>query len=132
MSQYIKIIKYILAGTLATFSNLTILFISVQYFHLWYIFGAIISFCFGVIISYLLQKFFVFEDYSRENIYKQFSIFIIFNIFMLGINTLLIYTFVDIVGLWYLLSQALSSAICAFVNYIYFNKVIFKNVQQQN
>ncbi len=55
------------------------------------------------------------------------SIFFIFNIVMLGVNTLLMYTFVDIIGLWYLLAQALSSAIGACVNYIYFNKVVFKN-----
>ncbi|HAS80915.1 MAG: Cell wall teichoic acid glycosylation protein gtcA [Candidatus Nomurabacteria bacterium GW2011_GWE1_32_28] len=126
MSKYTKIIKYIFAGGFATISNLIILFICVQYFHLWYLFGVIISFSFAVIISYTLQKFFVFNDYSKENIHKQFLKFLIFNIFMLGINTTLMYTFVDTIGLWYLLAQALSSAICAFINYIFFNKVVFK------
>ena len=46
---------------------------------------------------------------------------------MLGLNTLLMYVFVDIISLWYLLAQAISSAITAYINYIYFNKVIFKN-----
>lgn len=127
MSKYVKIIKYIFAGGFATLSNITILFICVQYFHLWYLVGTIISFCCAVIISYLLQKFFVFKNYSKENIHKQFLIFLIFNIFMLGINTILMYTFVDIISFYYLLAQALSSAICAFINYIFFNKVIFKN-----
>jgi putative flippase GtrA len=125
--RYAQIIRYIIGGGTATASNLIILFICVHYFNLWYLTSAIISFCSAVIISYLLQKFFVFKNYSRENIHKQFIIFFIFNVIMLGVNTLLIYTFVDIIGLWYLLAQALSSAIGACVNYIYFNKVIFKN-----
>lgn len=128
MSRYVQIIRYIFAGGFATASNITILFICVNYFKLWYLAGAIISFCCAVIISYLLQKFFVFKNYSRQNIRKQFSNFFIFNLIMLGVNTLLIYTFVDIIGIWYLWAQALSSAIGACINYIYFNKVIFKNV----
>ena len=46
---------------------------------------------------------------------------------MLGLNILLMYVFVDIISLWYLLAQAISSAITACINYIYFNKIIFKN-----
>lgn len=127
MSKYIQIVRYILAGGIATVSNLVILFICVHYFNLWYLTSAIISFCCAVIISYLLQKFFVFKNYSTEKVHMQFLNFFVFNLVMLGVNTLLIYTFVDIIGLWYLLAQALSSAITACINYIYFNKVIFKN-----
>ncbi len=126
--KYNKIIKYIFAGGVATFSNIIVLFICVQYFKLWYLTSAIISFCCGVIISYLLQKFFVFKNYSVQKIHMQFLNFVIFNLIMLGVNTLLMYTFVDIIGVWYLLAQALSAIICAFVNYYYFNKIIFKNV----
>ena len=127
MSKYIQIIRYILAGGIATAFNLVILFICVHYFHLWYLTSAIISFCLAVIISYLLQKFFVFRNYYTNNIRTQFLNFFIFNLVMLGLNTLLMYIFVDIISLWYLLAQALSSAITACINYIYFNKIIFKN-----
>ncbi len=127
MSKYIQIIRYILAGGIATVSNLIILFISVHYFKMYYLTGAIIAFSCAVIISYLLQKLFVFKNYSRENMHKQFLNFLVFNLVMLGVNTLLMYTFVDIIGFWYLFAQALSALITACINYIYFNKVIFKN-----
>lgn len=126
MSKYIQIIRYIFAGGLATISNLAILFVSVHYFKLWYLTGAVIAFCLAVIISYLLQKFFVFKDYSRQDIRKQFLAFFIFNLAMLSANTLLMYTFVDIMSFYYLLAQVVSSAIGACANYIYFNRVIFK------
>lgn len=129
ISKYIQIIRYILAGGFATASNLVILFIGVHYFQLWYLTSAIISFCCAVIISYLLQKFFVFKNYSTQNIHTQFLNFFIFNVVMLGVNTLLMYIFVDVIGFWYLLAQVFSSFIGACVNYIYFSKVIFKNTQ---
>jgi putative flippase GtrA len=90
--------------------------------------GAIISFCCAVVISYLLQKFFVFKNYEKSGMNKQFLHFLVYNIVMLGFNTLLMYFFVDIIKLWYLFAQALTAIIIACMNYIYFNKIVFKKV----
>jgi putative flippase GtrA len=128
IQKYYQVIRYIFAGCVATGSNLIILFIFVHYFKLWYLSGAIVSFCCAVVISYLLQKFFVFKDYERTGIHKQFLNFFIYNIVMLGTNTLLMYFFVDIISIWYLLAQAISAVIIACINYIYFNKIVFKKV----
>lgn len=126
LHKYGQIIRYIFAGGFATLSNLLVLFVCVNYFKLWYLSGAIISFCVAVIISYSLQKFFVFKDNGNENIHKQFLHFFIYQFIMLGVNTLLMYFFVDIINIWYLLAQVISALIIAFANYIYFNKIIFK------
>jgi len=128
ISKYNQIIRYIFAGSFATASNLIILFVCVHYFKLWYLTSAIISFCCAVIISYLLQKFFVFKNYSTQNMHTQFLNFFIYNLIMLGVNTLLMYFFVDIINIWYLLAQAVSAIIIACMNYIYFNKIVFKKV----
>ena len=127
MSKYIKIIRYIIAGGIATASNILILFVCVHYLHLWYLVGAAISFCSAVVISYLLQKFWTFKDYSKENMHKQFLNFFVYNLVMLGVNTLLMYFFVDIIKIWYILAQAISAFITAFINFIYFNKIVFKS-----
>ena len=128
----IQIIKYIFSGGLVTASNLLILFISVHYLKLWYLISSVIAFCFGVSISYILQKFFTFKNYELENIHKQFLNFFIFALIMLVFNTLLMYVFVDIIKIWYLLAQAVSSILIAFINYTYFNKVIFKKIKQSD
>lgn len=128
IQKYSQIIRYIFAGCVATGSNLAILFVLVHYLKLWYLTGAIISFCCAVVISYLLQKFFVFKNYERSGMHKQFLHFLIYNIVMLGFNTMLLYFFVDIIKVWYLLAQALSAIIIACMNYIYFNKIVFKKI----
>ncbi len=127
MPKYIQIIRYIFAGGFATASNLVILFIGVKYFKLWYLTSAIIAFCCAVIISYLLQKFWTFKNYSTQNMYKQFLSFFLFALIMLGVNTLLMYVFVALIGFQYLLAQAFISLIIACINYVYFNKIIFNN-----
>lgn len=121
-----RIIKYIFAGGVSVFCNLSVLYICVNFFHIWYLLSASISFCGAVIVSYLLQKFFVFRDYSKEVIKKQFSHFLIYNIVIIFINASFMYLFVDILNIWYLISQAITALITAFVNYTYFNFVIFK------
>ena len=128
----IQIIKYIFSGGLVTASNLLILFISVHYLKLWYLISSVIAFCFGVSISYILQKIFTFKNYELENIHKQFLNFFIFALIMLVFNTLLMYVFVDIIKIWYLLAQAVSSILIAFINYTYFNKVIFKKIKHSD
>lgn len=126
LSKYGQIIRYLFAGGIATLSNLLVLFVCVNYFKFWYLSSTIISFCIAVIISYSLQKFFVFKDNGKENINKQFLHFFTYQFVMLGVNTLLMYLFVDIINIWYLLAQVISALIIAFANYIYFNKIIFK------
>jgi putative flippase GtrA len=122
----IKFFKYILAGVLATGLNLLVLFICVNYFDIWYLLSASISFIFGLLASYSLQKYFVFEN-NKKYINSQLLHFFIYNILMLLFNGLLMFLFVDIFNIWYLLSQILVSIITAFINFVYFKLVIFKN-----
>lgn len=125
--KYHKILKYILAGSTAVLVNLAVLYSMVEFLHLWYLIGAIISFVFGLCTSYTLQKFWTFKDTNTQNIQIQFLSFTILALLMLGLNTLLIYFFVDILHIWYLLAQASSSLLIALINYNVFNRVIFKN-----
>ena len=121
-----QIIRYIFSGGTATFVNLVVLYGLVQFFHLWYLTSAIIAFCFSAVVSFVLQKFFTFRDGSKKGMHLQFSIFFFYVLAMLGVNTLLMYLFVDIWGFWYFLSQIIISIIIAFLNYNFFNKIVFR------
>jgi putative flippase GtrA len=127
LGKYHKIIKYVLSGGTAVLVNLAVLYVMVEFLHLWYLLGAIVSFVFGLCTSYTLQKFWTFKDGNTQNIHIQFLSFALFALLMLGLNTLLIYFFVDVLKIWYLLAQAMSSLLIAFINYNVFNKIIFKN-----
>jgi len=123
--KYTRIFRYIIAGSIATAANLEFLFVGVHYLKMWYLTAAVISFCLAVIISYLLQKFFVFKNYSKAERQKQFYMFLVFAIIMLEVNTLLMYIFVAIIGIWYMLAQAIAAILIAFMKYN-FNKIIFQ------
>lgn len=121
-----KIIRYIISGGVTSASVFLLLFILVHKLHVWYLVASIISFSIGIILSFSLQKFFTFRDNSKEKINSQFAIFAVFNLVMLGVNTLLMYLFVDVFGFWYMYSQISITIITAFVNYLIFNRFIFR------
>jgi len=131
MIKNYKIFRYIFSGAVSSLSVWAILYILVQKFNLWYLMSSVISFCFGIAISFCMHKFFSFKDYSTKGMHLQFSVFFLFNLVMLGLNTLLMYVFVDIIGFWYLLSQVVITLCTATVNYMFFNKIIF-SVKKEN
>ena len=126
-----KVLRYIFSGTIASLSNFIVLYFLVQKLGLWYLTSSIISFCSGIIVSYCLQKFFTFKNNSTKNMHLQFSVFFIYNLCMLGLNTLLMYLFVDVIGFWYLFSQIIITIGTAFINYFFFNKILFRNEQKK-
>lgn len=121
-----KVSRYIISGIIALLANLLTLFILVHVFNKWYLTSAIISFMVGLVISYLMQKFFTFENKTIKRIPIQFLFFSIFNLMMLGLNTILMYLGVDLLNFYYLFSQIITTFLISFINYYFFNKFIFK------
>ncbi len=126
LEKYKKVIKYVIAGGVATFVNLGALFVCVEYFRLWYLISAVISFVCGLVTSYILQKFWTFKDGKTKNMHIQFAGFTIFALGILALNTALMYLFVDVLKIWYLLAQAFAALLIAFINFNFFNRIIFK------
>ncbi len=125
MIKNYKILRYIFSGIIASLSNFIVLYFLVQKLNIWYLTSSIISFCSGIVVSYLLHKFFTFKNYSKDNIPLQFSFFFLYNLCMLGLNTLMMYLFVDIFGFWYFFSQIMITIGIAFINYMFFNRIMF-------
>jgi putative flippase GtrA len=121
-----KIIRYILSGAIVSLFVFTVLFVLVNILNVWYLIASVTSFCLGLVLSFVLQKFFTFKDSERRGMNRQFSFFLIFNVCMLCVNTILMYVFVDIFGFWYLSSQVCVTMFTAFVNYSIFNSFLFK------
>ena len=122
-----KVLRYIFSGGSAFVCHITILYIFVHYLNVWYLTSTIFAFCFAVMVNYFLQKFFTFNNYSNKKIHLQFSYFVFSSLFMLGLNTLFMYVFVDIMELWYIFAQIIINIFTAFLSYIIYNKIIFKD-----
>jgi putative flippase GtrA len=122
--EKMKIFRYIISGGMATLTNLVFLFIFTELFGIWYLLSAIISYIISFAVSFTMQKFWTFQDGSKEKIKSQAIIYIIVTTLNLGLNTLCIYLFVEF-GFHYLFAQILSSIIIAIESFFVY-KYLFK------
>ena len=62
-----QFIKFCFVGGMGTLLNLFILFSSVEYFKLWYIYGATLAFVIVITFNFSLNKYWTFKDKKRES-----------------------------------------------------------------
>jgi len=119
------VFKYIVAGGTAAVVDLGLLFLFTDVFKLHYLISAIIAFVFAFFVSFILQKYWTFEDNSTERVHAQAFVYLVVSIANLGLNTLYMYILVDTFGLWYLSSQV-AGALVACGSFFVYRLFIFK------
>lgn len=123
----LRIVRYLISGTLATTTTFVVLFVLVHFFHVWYLLATVVAFIMGVCVSFTMQKLFTFNDYSRDTIPIQTTVFFGIQIFNLSINTLLMYVSVDVVHVHYLLSQVIVAGAIALYSFFVYKHLIFRS-----
>ena len=93
------------------------LYIATAYGHLWYLYSAMLGFVVSQFVSFLLHKLWTFGNRVLAGSHIQFTFHFLLALINLGINTLLVYIFVDGLGLWYIFAQVLASLIIACESY---------------
>ena len=124
-----RLLRYLFAGGTATFVNLGTLYVFVDIFGWHYLTGAVWAFIAAFCVSFLLQKLWTFKNFesAAHRVSLQAVLYLSVAFFNLIINTALMYTFVDIFGLWYLFGQFLTSGLIACSSYLAYKLVIFKH-----
>ncbi len=121
-----RIARFIISGGTATAVNLGALFILTHLFHIWYLFSSVLAFGASFLVSFTLHKFWTFGDTSQDRIHVQASLFFLVIVTALGINTGLLYTFVEYAHLHYLVAQFISGIFIAFINYFSYKHLVFR------
>ena len=120
-----RIVRYVISGGTATAANLSLLFILTHWAGLWYLYSSIIAISAATIVSFTLQKLWTFRNFDIERIRMQFPMHATLALFNIGANTVLLYTLVEWVHIWYLLAQVISGALLACLNYYVYKTHIF-------
>ena len=125
VSQITKIARFLVTGGLAAFIHIGTLYLLTEYARLWYIYSNIFAFFIAFMFNFFAQKYWVFRDRAHESISWQMPLHLAVALFNLGLNTLLLYTFVEYFGMWYVLAQAFASVIIAVESFVAY-RLIFK------
>lgn len=120
-----KVLRFLVGGGTAAFTQIFLLYVFTDWFRVWYLLSSIFSFCIAFVVSFLLQKLWVFRNKEIRGSHVQFVKYIIVGLFGIALNTSIMYTFVTILELWYILAQIVSGVIVAVFNFLVYRKFIF-------
>lgn len=124
--KHAKIGRYLISGGTAAFTNIVLLFLFTDIFGIWYIASAVLAFILAFIVSFTLQKFWTFQDGSKDQIHKQAVIYLTVAVVNLLVNTGLLYLQVEYLGVYYILAQLIASAVIAVESFFVYQIFIFK------
>jgi len=125
--KHLRVVRYLISGGTAAFVDLLFIYIFTSVIGIWYLYSGILAFLVAFSVSYVMQKFWTYTDHSMDRWKSQlvtyFMIIISTNV---GLNTLLLYIFVDHLHINYIVAQFFISGIIAIMNYFLYQSFVFK------
>ncbi len=110
--------KFGVVGGIAFLIDYGVMVLLTEVFGVNYLVSATISFIVSVVFNYLASMRYVFthkEDMSRR---REFIIFIVLSVIGLGLNDLCMWFFTGLLGISYLISKIIATAIVMVYNFI--------------
>ena len=123
------VMRFLLAGGVGVATNLSVLFVLTEYAGLYYLVSVAAAFWCSFVVSFVLQKFWTFQDVSTTQVRRQALLYISVAAVNFCINVALMYVFVDKFHLWYVAAQALASLLIAILSFFIYRYTIFAQVK---
>lgn len=112
-----QIFKFGIVGGLAFVIDFTVLFVLTEYFHIYYLYSAAISFIVSLIFNYILSIKWVFDVEKKQTVKEAIS-FVILSTIGLGINQLMMYVSVEILSIYYIEAKIISTTLVMIYNFV--------------
>ena len=119
------IFRFLVSGGVAAGVNVGILYFFTDWFGWWYLASAVLSFLAAVVTGFVLQKTWTFSHREGGKIHKQFMTYVAWTTISFFLNLLFLYCLVDVIGVYYLLSQLISSAVLAAGSLVIYSRLVF-------
>ncbi|MFA5131277.1 MAG: GtrA family protein [Patescibacteria group bacterium] len=119
-------VKFFIAGSSASITDLVLLFIFHGVLKWPLVFSTSLAFIVSFVVSFTLQKFWTFRNFSQEKAAHQFVLYILNAFIGLNLNGVFMHLLVNRFGIWYLLAQVAVNLAIGFYNYIIYKSIIFK------
>lgn len=127
VARFHQFLKYCIGGGLAFFIDIAGLYFFTEFFGLWYILSATLSFVLAAIFNYLFQRFITFKSQDK-NYVKQFVLFVVIALVGLLINNSILYILVEFFGLWYMFAKVIAAGVVLIWNFWANKKFTFKKL----
>ena len=130
MQTYARIVRFIIAGSLATGTNIASLYALIHFVHLPYLLASVAAFLCGFVVSFTLQKFWTFRNKETNIIGQQALSYFLIVLANLSLNTLVVYALVEHAGVNPIIAQALASLLIALESFFAYRFLVFDTPRQ--
>ena len=113
-----EFIKFVLVGCINTLLHLSILYLLVEYFSIYYVFASLIAFIIAVINSFIMNTLWTFKKDIKTKTGSRYGKFFIVSVIAVMANLLLLYLITEYIGIWYILSQVIATGFSLIINFI--------------
>ncbi len=110
--------RFLVVGVASFAVDYGIFFVLFHYFDVQYIVASTISFTLSLVLNYFLTLKFVFEARPGRNVALEFAFYIGLNIIALGLNQLILFLTVDLLGVSPLIGKLIATAVVLVYNFI--------------
>ncbi|WP_394698744.1 GtrA family protein [uncultured Methanoregula sp.] len=119
-----RIFGFFIIGILSSAIDIGLLYVLTSYLGIWYLLSATVSYCCGIVVSYLLNKCLTFHDANRHY-FVQFSAFAAISFSCLLVNICIIWLCVELFSLGYLPGKIIATGCSFFWNYYGQSRITF-------
>ena len=119
-------VKFAATGMTASLFEILTLYVLTDFFHIWYLFSALVAFFFSFFFSFSMHRLWTFRCCDKRYWHQALAYLTLLfgNLIM---NLVLLYILVERFNLWYLFAQALILASLGIINFLCNRIVIFKH-----
>lgn len=126
-----QLIRYGFVGGVAFVADYCSLYAFTEWCGIQYLVSAALAFVIGLTVNYILSNLIVFTTHRLENRWLEFAVFAIIGVIGLGLNELIMYCATDMLGLHYMISKLISTALVFFWNFFARKLTLFYKQSQQ-
>ncbi|MGA3193329.1 MAG: GtrA family protein [Candidatus Bathyarchaeia archaeon] len=123
-----KVARFLVAGATGAAIDLGLLFVLVHIFGFWYVASVTAACIVAYGASFVLQKSWTFRDRSLDRVPAQAAWYFLVTVANIGLNSLLVYLFVEKASMNYLVAQVLSSVLVAIESYFIYRRIFRSSV----
>jgi putative flippase GtrA len=127
----LKVVRFCISGGVSSILGFTILYVFTEYIGIWYLLSSVMSFIICDIFSFILKKFWVFEEKDIKEARLQIFLYFVLSMMYLITNTILMFISVEYMHIQYIISQVIIIFILLMPNYFITQKIFIVQKTQQ-
>lgn len=121
----VQFLRYIISGGLAFVCDYATMFLLTEYAGMHYLLSSAFGFAIGLIITYLLSIWWIFDQRRADSRIIEFAAFGVIALTGIGLNLAFMWIFTEMCSIHYLVSKLVTTVLVSVWNFILKKKILF-------